>query len=245
MFQDILNSTAHRSSSLPRGPWVMMQKWEAITFFHWPVSPHIIEAFLPPGLELDTYEGDAWIGIVPFNVTDVRFHGIRASVPHVKKFREVNVRTYVRCNGLSGVFFFSLDADKLMAVLGSRMATLPYFYAEMGIKQSDGTIYYDCARKQRMPAVFRATVKPKGEFFLPEAGGLTEWLVERYYLWTSVKGMLFRGSIHHPKWELQHAQANVAEETLAPSLIGYSSGAPLAHYAASQTTLIWMIRKEQ
>ncbi|ALX48442.1 YqjF family protein [Lentibacillus amyloliquefaciens] len=244
MFQDILNSTTHRRSSLPSGPWVMMQKWEEITFFHWPVSPNIINRFLPPGLELDTYEGDAWISIVPFNVTDVRFRGIRASVPHVKKFREVNVRTYVRCNGLSGVFFFSLDADNLMAVLGSRVATLSYFYAEMGINRSDGVIYYYCARKQRMPAVFRAMARPVGEFFSPEEGGLSEWLVERYFLWTSIKGILFRGSIHHPKWELQHAQANVTEETLAPFQVRCGRKAPLVHYAASQTTLIWMIRKE-
>lgn len=245
MFQDILNSTAHRNSPLPHGPWLMMQQWRQILFMHQRLPQRTVEPHLPPGLELDTYEGDAWISVIPFRVSKVRLRGL-PPIPFLNSFLQVNVRTYVKRNGKRGVYFFSLDADKLPAVVGARMATLPYYYADISMKMRDGTVSFRSERKGgRQPGFLSGVYQPTGERFYPEKGSLENWLLKRYFLWTYKNGKLYRCGIHHKKWELQQAEAEMEKQVVAPFLYNGVIGADSpAHYAACQTTLIWMIRKE-
>ncbi|GGJ99756.1 hypothetical protein GCM10007063_22680 [Lentibacillus kapialis] len=242
MFQNILNNTAHRDSLLPRGSWVMMQRWEHLLFLHQRMPQQVLRSYLPPGLELDTYDGDAWLSIIPFRVSKVRFRGL-PSFPFVTSFLEVNVRTYVKRRGRRGVYFFSLDADNLPVVIGAGMATLPYYYANISMNMQDGAISFYSERKGKKSGVLRALYKPDGERFYPEKGGLESWLLERYFLWTYKFGKLYRCGLHHNKWAIQKAQTDIKQQRLTP-WDGSMEVDTLAHYTDSKTALIWMIRKE-
>jgi uncharacterized protein YqjF (DUF2071 family) len=121
----------HRPWPLPRGPWVMAQVWHDLLFAHWPIARGAMRAAIPPALELDTFEGEAWLGVVPFHMSGVRVRGT-PPVPWLSAFPELNLRTYVRHGGKPGVWFFALDAANPLAVeIARRWFHLPYFRARM------------------------------------------------------------------------------------------------------------------
>src|SRR5262249_15400018 len=122
---------AHRPWPLPGGPWVLTQTWNDLLFAHWRVAKDRLAALVPPALELDLFDGQAWIGIVPFQMTNVAPRGVPA-LPWVSEFAELNVRTYVRVRDAPGVYFFSLDAASAVAVKVARtLFHLPYYLAAM------------------------------------------------------------------------------------------------------------------
>src|SRR5579872_1671599 len=128
----ILSNTSHRLWPLPSRPWIMVQRWHDLLFAHWPLRPEAIRPLVPRELELDTFENKAWLGVIPFWMSGVRFRAL-PPMPTASAFPELNVRTYVRAPRdpeKPGVFFFSLDAASLLAVLGARAGFgLPYFWA--------------------------------------------------------------------------------------------------------------------
>ncbi len=111
----ILLDVAHRPYPLPTGPWIMTQSWHELLFAHWPFAPETLRPLVPPALSLDIFEGQAWVGVVPFRMTNVHPR-LTPSVPGLSQFVEMNVRTYVTVNGVPGVYFFSLDASNRIAV---------------------------------------------------------------------------------------------------------------------------------
>src|SRR6266404_1437981 len=115
----LLDRTAHRPWPLPSGPWVMAQSWHDLLFAHWPIAPEDMRPLIPAQLELDTFDGQCWVGVVPFWMSGVRARGFPA-VPGMSCFPELNVRTYVVCGGKPGVYFFSLDAANRLAVRTAR-----------------------------------------------------------------------------------------------------------------------------
>jgi uncharacterized protein YqjF (DUF2071 family) len=243
MYKNILKSTDHRGYPLPKGPWVMMQKWDHLLFLNWPVSPNGISVHIPSGLELDTYNGDAWISVIPFRVRNMRLRNM-PQIPYFRTFLELNVRTYVKHQGVKGVYFFSLDASKLHAVLGARIATLPYFYARMKMEQYRDTFHYSSSRKGGQPANFKGSYQPIDGQFYPEQDSLNHWLLERYFLWTYRSGELFQAGIHHKPWKVQDAAVHIDTQTLTSFLPASSLGTqPIAHYASTKTALFWMVNK--
>ncbi len=239
------HDTAHRPWPLPRGPWVMAQRWQELLFAHWPLAPEAIRPLLPRALELDTYEGQAWLGIVPFRMSGVRPRLLPAA-PWLSAFPELNVRTYVTLDGKAGVYFLSLDAGNPVAVALARgWFHLPYYNATMRCQRtgsSDGEIAYaSSARHGGRPAVLRARYRPTGAVFAAEPGSLAHWLTERYCLYTTTRaGALLRGEIHHAQWPLQPAEWEVEADTMAAShSIALPDTPPLLHYAALQEVLVW------
>src|SRR6478736_184531 len=114
----ILRQTAHRPWSLPDGPWTMTQTWHDLLFAHWRIRLDVMRPLVPRELEIDTFDGSAWIGVVPFRMSAVRMRGL-PPVPGASAFPELNVRTYVRYGGRAGVWFFSLDAESALAVFAA------------------------------------------------------------------------------------------------------------------------------
>src|ERR1700680_1748643 len=170
----ILKNVAHRPWPLPAGPWVMAQSWHDLLFMHWPVDAAVLRPLLPPQLQIDTFEGHAWLAVVPFRMTDVRLRGAPA-VPWLSAFPELNVRTYVTCGGKPGVWFFSLDAGNWLAVAIARAwFHLPYFRARMSSAKLDGWIEYRSERTHRGAAsgVLLGRYRPVGEEFLAQSGSL-------------------------------------------------------------------------
>lgn len=154
-----------KNMSVPVGMWIMRQTWNDVLFAHWPVDVSILRAMVPPVLELDTYNGQAWVSLLPFMLTNLRARFLPA-LPGARAFPELNFRTYVTYKGKPGIYFFSLDADHRLAVLGARtFFHLPYFYADMKAEKSGDGIDYVCRRNsipRRIPAHFSSFYSGRG-----------------------------------------------------------------------------------
>ena len=215
---EILNVVKHRPWPLPDRPWIMVQHWHDLLFAHWALPAEQIRPLIPRELELDTFQGKAWIGVIPFWMSHVRFR-TTPPIPTASRFPELNVRTYVRTPldpDKPGVYFFSLDAGSLMAVLGARTGFgLPYFWADMHVKNSGAEIDYRSIRRSRRdPAVFRASYRPTGPVS-PDKSDLERFVTERYCLYTVRSGKAYRVQIHHLPWRLQPAEAEFERNTMA------------------------------
>lgn len=187
---------------------VMRQRWAGLLFLHWPVDPAVIQARLPGGLWVDTFEGQAWLGVVPFFMDRVR-PVLVPPVPGLSWFLELNVRTYVHDSaGRAGVWFFSLDCNQPVAVeIARRAFHLPYQHAAMRTERRGAGIHYQSHRRTRdaKPAEFRYDLPAEGVAALP---GTLEWfLVERYLLFSASRdGRLFHGHVHHAPYRIAEAR---------------------------------------
>jgi uncharacterized protein len=238
-----LRHIAHRPDPLPTGPWVMFQRWHDLLFAHWPLAADIVQKLLPAGMEVDTFDDAAWIGLVPFRMTSVRLRLTPPFAP-MSDFPEMNVRTYVRCNGKQGVYFFSLDAANLLAVhIARAWFCLPYYSAAMSIAETNDVITYRTRRTHRncAAAEFAGKYGPTGLPFLSEKHTLEQWLTERYYLFTSSRGKgLIVGAIHHKPWPLQHAFWEPEIETAIQAAgIARPNSEPHLLFARQLDVLIW------
>jgi uncharacterized protein YqjF (DUF2071 family) len=240
----IVNDVGHRPWPMPARPWVMTQTWHDLLFAHWPIDAAVLQAALPFGLVLDTFQSRAWIGIVPFRMTNVTARGW-PNLPRVSAFPELNVRTYVRARGKPGVYFFSLDAASRLAVRAARLLFhLPYFEATMRISASDGAIAYLSRRRDSAggrPAAFECRYAPAGKPARPVSGTLEHFLTERYCLHTADRrGRIVTVDIHHPPWPLQPARADFTLNTMAAAA-GFQlpDVQPLLHFARRQDVVIW------
>jgi len=161
---DILKHTAHRPWPLPSGPWIMKQEWHDLLFAHWTVPVEVLRRLIPRALEIDTFGGQAWLGVVPFRMSGVRMHGAPA-VPGFSRFPELNVRTYVVRDGKPGVWFFSLDAASAVAAAIARASLrLPYCYARISRGATGERQTYEVARVvPAAPAGLSASWRIAGE----------------------------------------------------------------------------------
>ena len=243
----ILDDVAHRPWPLPHGPWFMTQSWHDLLFAHWPVDARTLQEKLPAGLPLDLFEGQAWIGVVPFHMTNVAPRGV-PSIPFVSSFNELNVRTYVSLQGKPGIYFFSLDANSSLAVAAARtLFHLPYHEATMDVTSTETEISYTSQRNTRMAGVaeFAARYRPLGAVQLPTPGTLEYFLTERYCLYTVDDSFHARRlEIHHSPWPLQVAEATISVNTMADAAgIRLPATAPLLHFAKRQDTIAWPMTK--
>jgi hypothetical protein len=207
----------------------MVQKWREVLFLHWPVDADALRPLIPRELAIDTFDGDAWLGIVPFRMEGIRLRYL-PPMPGAHAFPELNVRTYVTHEGRAGVWFFSLDAASAIAVAVARAwFGLPYFYAKMSCKQRDGETIYS-SRRRPDGAHFDGRYRPTGPFQPAEPGTLEHFLVERYCLFANKRNRLFIGEIEHEPWPLQTAEAEFEQKGLAP--VALPDREPLRHYAA-------------
>jgi uncharacterized protein len=238
-----LERTAHRPWPLPSRPWVMAQSWHDLLFAHWRVGAAVLRPLVPAGLEIATYEGQAWIGVGPFRMTGARLRWT-PNVPWLSAFPEVNVRTYVVADGKPGVWFFSLDAGNALAVTIARAwFHLPYFRARMKCDDRGGWIEYCSERRHRgaTVGVLEGRYRPVGEVFESRPGTVEHFLTERYCLYAvDVTGRIFRGEIHHHPWQLQIAETAMARNTMtAASGVKLPSSPPLLHFARRQDVVVW------
>jgi uncharacterized protein YqjF (DUF2071 family) len=237
-----LKLVAHRPWALPSGPWIMEQTWNDLLFAHWPVSSEILRALVPAKLELDTFEGQAWVAVTPFHMTGIRARWF-PPVPGLSRFPELNVRTYVKYGGKPGVYFFSLDAASHAAVWAARATYyLPYFHARMDVRIIDGSVKYHSIRNSA--AEFCGSYHATTAVQLRPPGTLEHWLTERYCLYTVTKNSVFRAEIHHEQWPLQNAEAEISVNTMASAAgITLPDIPPLLHFAKKLQVLIWPLKR--
>jgi hypothetical protein len=229
----------HRPYPFPSGRWTMGQTWESLVFIHWRVAVDELRSLIPDGLEVEEFDGSAWLGIVPFRITGLRARGM-PPLRGTSAFNELNVRTYVRTpDGKPGVWFFSLEATSRLAVRAARRQyRLPYFDARMSLADDGSRIAFDCSRLGEDRA-FSGVARATGEPGVSPVGSLEFFLVERYCLYTAGAGRLWRAEIHHAPWVVAPGEAEIDRNSIAPVPL---SGEPLCHVAGRQDVVIWPLR---
>ncbi len=222
-------------------------RWLELAFLHYPVPAASLAKFMPKGLSLETFNGSAWLGVVPFHMDQIHARGL-PPIPGTDAFLELNLRTYVTDGVHSGVWFFSLDAQNPLAVRGARFGFhLPYMDARMKSTTENGWIDYSSIRthKNEPPARFLAKYKPVGEIFQAVPGTLEHWLTERYCLFSSdARGTVFRGDILHQPWSLQACETEILENGMAEQIgIKLPNVVPVAHFAKELDVRAWLLVK--
>jgi len=246
-FARTLEEIDHRPFAHSKHPWIINQSWAKLLFAHWVIPVAVMRQVVPEQFELDLYEGQAYIGVVPFLMREVSPRYV-PSLPWLSYFPELNVRTYVTHSGQPGVYFFSLDACNPIAVWIARtFYLLPYFNAAMQCKVSVGSngqqINYRSRRNSKTICSLDVTYGPDGDIYRSRPGSLDYFLTERYCLFTLAHGHVYRGDIHHKPWPLQPAWAQWAENLMVEPLGLKLEGQPILHYVENIDTIEWAIRK--
>ena len=249
-----MNVTEHRPWPVPSRPWIMRQTWRDLLFAHWPIDAAVLRRLVPQVLKLDLWSGGAsengddqtegkphgWVAVTPFNLTGLRLRWT-PPIPTASSFLELNVRTYVCYEGRPGVFFFSLDAESLAAVLGARASYfLPYYHARMSQKQTLTGFEYSSQRRGATRPELLARYTPVSAVQQPRPGSLEQWLVERYCLYAPHKARLYCAEIHHVPWPLQEARAVFEVNTMTQAAgIELPAVDPICHFAKELDVLVW------
>ena len=236
-----LGRTDHRPWPLPPGPWVTRQTWHDVLFAHWPIAASALRSFVPPAVEVDEFEGTAWVSVLPFRMTGVTARGV-PPLPWLSAFPEMNLRFYVSHRGRAGIWFVSLDAARALAVwTARRFFHLPYFHARIRVRADGDRVHY---HSRRGGTELAATYWPSGVTFEAAPGTLDHFLTERYCLYTtSRRGDLRTLDIHHRPWPLQRASAEFDVNTVATSQGIAVGGAPaLLHFSSRLDVVFWPMR---
>jgi uncharacterized protein YqjF (DUF2071 family) len=233
--------TAHRPWPIPDGPWLMTQTWHDLLFAHWRGHLSELRRAVPAVFDLDLFDGEAWVGVVPFYMTNVSLRATPA-LPWISTFAELNVRTYVRVRDRPGVYFFSLDAARWLVVAAARaFLNLPYYSAAMAVERDRERVRYESSRRAGESAAFKAVYETASAPFRSSPGSIEHFLTERYCLYHhSHRGHPYRLEIHHAPWSLQVARAAITVNTLAsPHRLTLSGAPPLVHFARRQDVVAW------
>ena len=225
---------------------LMHQTWGKLLFMHWRTDATLLRPLIPNALEIDTFDGSAWIAIAPFTMWDIRaFPPYVPAIPGLSSAHELNVRTYVHHEGVPGVWFFSLDCNSTAAVLGARtFFYLPYFKADIDLQQKDSRIDYSLVRKEEPAADFKASWRIGEALPVSQPGSLEFFLTERYCLYSENDGQLYRGRIQHQPWPLQQAELNSYQSTMIECHgLPTPNGDPLLHYCEALSVEIWSLEE--
>lgn len=229
----------HSIRNRPDGSPLMHQNWGKLLFLHWSVPVSVIRPLIPRSLEIDTFDGGAWLSITPFTMWGIR-PAMLPAIPGLSDSHELNVRTYVHARGVPGVWFFSLDASNAVAVLAARLGFhLPYFQAEQRMEETGDTLTFTSRRAddRGRPAQFSAQWMRGEALPAPAPESLEFFLVERYCLYAAREEKIYRARIHHEPWSLRRAVVEKLSSTMGeahgiklpdtPALV-HAQGDPLA-----------------
>nr|WP_263324869.1 DUF2071 domain-containing protein [Neobacillus sp. Marseille-Q6967] len=220
--------------------WIIKQTWEHLLFLHWETAPERILPLLPDELELDLFAGKAWITVLPFRVTHQRFHGL-PEIPFLNTYLELNVRTYVKYKGMAGVYFFTLDANHPLTVLGAKSLSLPYRHAKMALENEGKNIIFKSSRLLE-EGEFSVLYEPVSEPRKLEPGSLDYWLLERYCLFTKWGNKVVRGDIRHKNWEVIEAKIERLKNSVLP--IDLKTAPVLHHYSLRKEAFIISLKPQ-
>jgi hypothetical protein len=208
-------------------------RWHDLLFAHWPMPAEALRPLVPPALDLDTFDGTAWLGIVPFRMTRVRPFAVPLPGDAVA-YAEVNVRTYVTGpDGGRGVWFLSLDGEHRAGALAARAAFgIEYRFARVRLRRDGDTVRFESRRDGPHARALRATYVPTGPAAHAPPGSLDAFLTDRLCLYGVRAGRLLRGDIEHAAWPLRPADASIETNTMATAFgLVLPDVAPVLHLA--------------
>lgn len=224
-------------------PWVGYQGWRDLLFASWSMPIEDVRALVPSQLEVDSYDGRAWVSLVPMRVEGAHFRDV-APIMGLEHFCEINFRTYVKIGDERGVYFITIDcSDAIADWLGNKLFGAPFIRANIAMVEQDGEFYFISRRTQsEMPrADFVGGFKPVGDAFETSADPVAQFLLERYFLALSDRdGSVHSVRIHHPDWSVQRAEATVRVNSIC-SAGGLIIAGPPDHavYSKGTDTLIY------
>ena len=231
-----LDDSAHRPWPAPDAPWSQAHTREDVLFLHWRADPAALARLLPPGLPLDTFDGEAWLGVVAFRLANARLRGLPALT---RSFPQLEVRTYVTVEDRPGLWPVSVEtSNPLLAEAAKRTLRLPAYRARVSAQA--GEPGETCWEATRDGLAFRARARPEGEPFAAGTGSLEHFLVERYRLYTADGGRLYRAELHHSPWRLRGGRVEVEEATLLPVAV---EGEPHVLLTAEQDVIAWPLEE--
>ncbi len=247
MIERIDRAAKNLTARLPAMPWVTFMTWRDLFFSSWPVPFDAIRAKVDPRLQLDTFDGSAWVTMVAMHATDVHFRGL-PPIPGMNSFRELNLRTYVNFNQKPGVFFLSIEcAAAVVDWMSDHLFHYPYLRACAVGMSHDRCFRLATERTQadKPPAAFWGSFRPFGEAHPPAPGNLEHFLLERYSSFFVKDGAIHRADILHPEWLLQSAEANIELNTI-PSAAGLDLPLKPFHTAFVERTdtFVWLPVRE-
>ncbi len=220
------------------------QSWRDLLFMHWPVPLAALRPLVPRGLEIDSFAGQAYVSLIPFEISASR--PARAPAVLTTRFLETNVRTYVRGpDGEPGIYFFSLDASSVLAVAAARLLFgLPYFPAAMSMRREGTDIEYVSRRRGARGAVIEVTWAIGDAIGAALAGTREHFLIERYSLYVARYRGLHRGRVRHLPYPLRRATVKHLHQTLLGAAgLPAPTGPPLCHYSPGvDVEVFWLER---
>jgi uncharacterized protein YqjF (DUF2071 family) len=240
--------TSHKPRPLPSGRWLIRQRWNDLLLAHWPLPAASLAPLLPQGVQVDTYQGSAWLGVMPFWMDRIKVRGL-PPIPGARGFPDLSLRTYVReeRTGTPGVFCLSLDSNNLLAVgVGRVLYRLPYHWAEMHLEQRTERefSFYSRRRFASQPAIFSARYRglgPSRRLLESHPGTLEYFLMERYCLFSSNRaGQPIRANLHHVSCPLEEAAAEIEQNNLAEAVgLELPNLEPVLHYTRRLAVYVW------
>ena len=228
----ILSFKSHRDYEYPQQSWMYYQEWNRVLFLHYQVPVELLRDLIPKELTIDSFEGTAYISIVPFTMENIRPRFL-PSLNFVSNFGEINVRTYVVKDGRSGVYFLNIEAEKyLSAFLSKKLSGLPYEKSNIKIT---GSKYIS---QNINKGFFLDTEYTIGEK-IQNKTALDLWLTERYCLYVDNKDSLFRYEIHHEEWDLNTVQLKKLDLNYEIGKLKVTESTDLVHYSKGVKVLAW------
>ncbi|MBT5392334.1 MAG: DUF2071 domain-containing protein [Euryarchaeota archaeon] len=214
----------HIPFPMPHRKCTLYQNWKHLTFMHWKVDIEQLKTYIPEGLEIDLYNGDAYVGVIPFIMEKVRPRGL-PWLPFISTFGEFNIRTYVKKDDVPGVLFLTLDAQSMVTCFHApRSYGLPYRYAKAKVKIGKDGKYTWFSRRKKGGESLIGTTNSSGQLEQARDGSIEYFLFERYSLYTWHEGSLHRAYTHHEPWKYCVAEVQVETNTLLESYnLGISS----------------------
>ncbi len=239
---------SHQPRPLPSGHWLLKQRWNDMLFANWPVAASLLAPLIPEGLQVDIFQGSAWLGVMPFWMEQIKVRGL-PTLPGARSFPQLSLRTYVRDpqTGTPGLSFLSLEASNpLAAMVGRAFYRLPYHWAEMHLeKRSEREFeFYSRRRLAQRPVVFNARYRglgPSPRLMESRVGSIEYFLMERYCLYSSNRdGQAIKANLHHESWPLEEAEAEIEQNDLAAAFgIELPDVEPVLHYARRLAVYVW------
>jgi uncharacterized protein len=246
--QEFLIRTSHKLRPMPTGRWAMSQRWNDLLYAHWPIPVAQLAAQVPDWLEVDTFQGSAWLGVVPFWLDRIKVRGV-PMIPGARSFPDLTLRTYVhdQYTGTAGIYCFSVDASNVLVTAVARMYYhLPYHWAEMGFVQRSEREFGFYSRRHftKQPVVFKARYRglgPTSKTAEIRSGTLESFFTERNCVFSSSReGQPFRANLHSVPWPLEEAEAVIERNDLATSIgIKLPDMEPVLHYSRRLAIYIW------
>lgn len=243
---NLIEHTDHRSWPIPSQKWIMRQGWHELLFVHWPVPVETVRPWVPAELEIDTFDGHAWVAVCSLLMDGIYVRGL-PFISLFATFPEINVRTYVTYRGRPGVYFLSLDASNWLALTLARpWYHLNYYYANISVQKEEKYSVYRSIRKDRKTAsaAFYAKYISTSDVYYAEKDTLDHWLMERYCLYSfDSRNNIYCAEVHHRPWPLQKADVEIRENTMTEEFHIRLDRKPVIHYSKGVDSQVWNITK--